>query len=233
MMGVEVIDPDTVEPVEKKLFSLVRDLSKKAGLEKMPEVGIYESEEVNAFATGPSRKRALVAVSSGLLRRMDWAEIEGVLGHEMTHITNGDMVTMTLLQGVVNAFVMFFARVLAFAVTRMGRKSDSSEAPSPFLYSALVFLFEICFMILGAIVVAWFSRFREFRADEGGARLAGRERMIQALEKLKEVVTIEDPRVQQPAFQALKISSKSGMLRLFATHPPLEERIARLSGVKE
>jgi heat shock protein HtpX len=228
MMGVSVIDPDTQEPVEKHLLQVVQELVRKAKLPKMPEVGIYDSDEVNAFATGPSRKRALVAVSSGLLKKMDWAEIEGVLAHEISHIANGDMVTMTLLQGIVNAFVMFFARILAFVVTRIGKKSDSAEAPSPYLYTAFVFLFEFVFMILGSLVVAWFSRFREYRADAGGSNLAGKEHMIQALKRLQEVVEIKDTRVQQPAFQAMKISSKKSVFRLFSTHPPLEERIQRL-----
>lgn len=229
MMGVEVIDPDTTHPLERQLLATIRQLVKRAGLPKMPEVGVYESDEVNAFATGPSKSRALVAVSSGLLRRMDWAEVEGVLGHEISHIANGDMVTMTLLQGVVNAFVMFFARVLAYAVTSMTRQRDD-ESRSPFLYNALVFVFEICFMILGAIVVATYSRAREYRADEGGARLAGKQAMIQALTRLREVVKIEDPRSQHTSFQAFKISNPHGMLRLFATHPSLEDRIARLEG---
>ena len=228
MMGVEVIDPDTTQPVERQLLATVRHLVKQADLPKMPEVGIYESEEVNAFATGPTRSRALVAVSSGLLRRMDWTEIEGVLGHEITHIANGDMVTMTLLQGVVNAFVMFFARIVAYAVTTFGRKDNDSR--SPFLYNLLVAVFEVFFMILGAIVVAAYSRAREYRADEGGARYAGKAAMIQALTRLQEVSPIKDPRAQQASFQALKISNPRGILWIFATHPPLSARIARLKG---
>jgi heat shock protein HtpX len=228
MMGVEVIDPDTTQPVERQLLATVRQLVKRAGLPKMPEVGIYESDEVNAFATGPTSSRALVAVSSGLLRRMDWTEIEGVLGHEISHISNGDMVTMALLQGVVNAFVMFFARVVAYAVMNLGRRDNESR--SPFLYNLLVIAFEILFMILGAIVVATYSRAREYRADEGGARYAGKAAMIQALTRLQEVVSIQDPRAQQASFQALKISNPKGMMWLFATHPPLADRIARLEG---
>ncbi len=229
MMGVEVIDPDTTQPLERQLLATVRQLIKRAGLPKMPEVGIYESEEVNAFATGPTKSRALVAVSSGLLRKMDWTEIEGVLGHEISHISNGDMVTMTLLQGVVNAFVMFFARVLAYAVTSFSRGRDTDSRPS-FLYYGLVFVFEIFFMLLGAIVVATYSRAREYRADEGGARLAGKDAMIKALVRLKSSVTTEDPRSQHASFQALKISNPKGYLRVFSTHPPLEDRIARLEG---
>lgn len=231
MMGVEVIDPDTTQTEERQLLRIVEQLVKRAGLPRMPEVGIYESEEVNAFATGPTKSRALVAVSSGLLKRMDWVEIEGVLGHEISHVANGDMVTLTLLQGVVNAFVMFFARVLAYAVTRMGKQKEDTSS-SPFLYAVLVMVFEICFMILGTMVIAAFSRFREFRADAGGARLAGKPAMVQALSKLQTVSSIEDPRSQNSSFQAFKISNKKGILRLFATHPPLEERIARLEGHK-
>jgi heat shock protein HtpX len=228
VMGVQVIDPDTTHPTERQLLAVVQQLIKRAGLPKMPEVGIYESDEVNAFATGPSRSRALVAVSSGLLKRMEWDEIEGVLGHEVSHIANGDMVTMTLLQGVVNAFVMFLARVLAFAVTRIGKQKDSRESSSPFMYTICVVIFEILFMILGSLVIAAFSRFREYRADAGGARLAGKEEMIKALVRLQTVSSIEDPRAQQTSFQALKISNRHGILRIFATHPPLEDRIARL-----
>jgi len=148
------------------------------------------------------------------------------LAHEITHIANGDMVTMTLLQGIVNAFVMFFARALAYVVAKAGRKGD--EAPSPFLYMILVFVFEIFFMILGSIVIATFSRYREYRADNGGARLAGKEKMIGALKALMKTVEIHDKSVEQPAFQSFKISSTKGMLRLFATHPSLEDRIARI-----
>jgi len=226
MMGVEVIDPDTTDQQERELLSMVSMLIKKAGMSKMPEVGIYRSKEVNAFATGPSKSRALVAVSTGLLAKMNREELEGVLGHEVSHINNGDMVTMTLLQGVVNAFVMFFARVCAFAVSRMGKQREGSG--SALMYMGLVFLFEILFMLLGSIVIAGFSRFREYRADAGGARLAGREAMIAALSRLEAIPEEKDPQVQQSSFQALKISNRQGLLHLFATHPPLESRIARL-----
>jgi len=232
-MGVEVIDPDTTKQQERRLLQLVHALAKKAHLPKMPEVGIYDSSETNAFATGPSRSRALVAVSSGLLERMNWEEIEGVLSHEISHISNGDMVTMTLLQGVVNAFVMFFARVLAFALTRMGKRSDSSaEEPSPLVYNLFVFLFEIVFMLLGALVIAWFSRYREFRADAGGSSLAGKEKMVSALKCLQTIHDTPDPKAEQAAFQAFKISNKKGILHLFASHPPLEIRIQRVLGSK-
>jgi len=228
MMGVQLIDSDTTNPTERQLLTIIQMLIKKAGL-TMPEVGIYDSPEVNAFATGPSQTRSLIAVSSGLLRTMQWDEIEGVLAHEISHIANGDMVTMTLLQGVVNAFVMFLARVFAFIVSGLGKQRDSRG--SPFLYMACVFLFQIVFMILGSMIIAAFSRFREFRADAGGARLAGNISMIQALKRLQQVSHIRETETQKNAsFQAFKISHPGGMLRLFATHPPLEKRIRRLQG---
>lgn len=230
MMGVKVIDPETGDPELRDLLELVYRLVRQAGIETMPEVGIYNSPEVNAFATGPTRSRALVAVSAGLLQKMNKNEIEGVLGHEISHITNGDMVTMTLIQGVVNAFVMFLARVIAFALsTATGDRDNRRSGFSYGTYFMVQFILEIAFMILGSVVVAWFSRYREFRADAGGARLAGREKMIGALQALQRNYNNVDPRAQ-PAVQALKISTRpAGFLRLFSTHPPLEERIARLS----
>ncbi|NDD91784.1 protease HtpX, partial [bacterium] len=204
------------------------ELARAAGLPAMPEVGIYDSPEVNAFATGPSKSRSLVAVSTGLLHRMKPEEVRGVLGHEVAHIANGDMVTMTLIQGVVNAFVMFLARVIAYAwtMTRGNDNEERSGTPASFFVVQLVL--EMVLMILGSIVVAWFSRYREYRADSGGARLAGRESMIQALEKLQRTMEDVDPSAQ-PAVQSLKISGRAGgLMSLFSTHPPLEERIARL-----
>lgn len=230
MMGVQIIGPDTRNPELQQLLQVVHQLAKKAGLPAMPEVGVFNSPEVNAFATGPSKSNSLVAVSTGLLNRLRPDEVEAVVGHEITHIANGDMVTMTLLQGIVNAFVMFLARVIAFAISRtMARGRDDSEGGlSPLAFQLLVFVFEMIFMVLGSIVVASFSRYREFRADAGGARLAGTQKMIAALQALKRTYEKQDVRVDQPAFQALKISNPSGVLKLFATHPPLDERIARL-----
>jgi len=229
LMGVRVIDPNTRDPQLEKLVGTIHALAREARLPEMPEVGIYDSPEVNAFATGPTKKRALVAVSSGLLNRMSQKEIEGVLAHEVTHISNGDMVTMTLIQGVVNAFVMFLARVLAYAVSGLGRSRDDNGF-SYITYSISVFVFEIVFMILGSLVVCWFSRQREFRADKGGAQLAGKEKMISALESLQSLQRIKDPHAEKPSFQSMKISTKgkSGFLKFFATHPPLDERIERL-----
>ncbi|MBN8554288.1 MAG: protease HtpX [Deltaproteobacteria bacterium] len=229
MMGVKIIPPDTTDFQARELLETVHDLARAANLPVMPQVGVYESAEVNAFATGPTKSRSLVAVSSGLLQRMKVDEVRGVLGHEVAHIANGDMVTMTLIQGVVNAFVMFLARVIAFALTMSGRKDDEEASQgTPFAYYAVQMVLEIVFMILGSMVVAWFSRYREFRADQGGAQLAGRENMILALESLKRTFEDVDP-AAQPAVQALKISSRpGGIMKLFSTHPPLEERIKRL-----
>ncbi len=231
MMRVQVIPPDTRDPHLRELVETVHELARAARLPAMPEVGIYNSPEVNAFATGPTKSRALVAVSTGLLNKMNRAEIRGVLGHEVAHIANGDMVTMTLLQGVVNAFVMFLARVIAYALT-MNRDRDSEEGGGGnFMAFYLTHIaLEMVFMILGSMVVAWFSRYREFRADAGGARLAGRENMIQALECLQRTFErVEAAETAQPALQAFKISSgPNAFMRLFSTHPPLDERIERL-----
>jgi heat shock protein HtpX len=231
MMGVQIIDANTRDYELKNLIDTVHDIARAANLTYMPEVGIFQSQEPNAFATGPSKKRSLVAVSTGLLQRMSKKELEGVIAHEIAHIVNGDMVTMTLLQGVVNAFVMFMARALAFVFSGLGnRRQDSSSSGSYAGYAILVFIFEIVFMVLGSLVVAWFSRFREFRADKGGAMLAGKEKMIAALESLQTMQRVRDPRVDKPSFEAMKISTpkKTGWMMLFASHPPLEDRITKL-----
>jgi heat shock protein HtpX len=226
MMGVQVIDPNTRDPREQALVDIVHKLARGAGLPAMPEVGWYDSPEVNAFATGPTKSRALVAVSSGLLQRMNRDEIEGVLGHEITHVANGDMVTMTLLQGVVNAFVLFLARVIAFAVSQGVREENRGM-----VQFAVVLLLQIVLSLLGAMVVAAFSRWREFRADRGGARLAGTGSMIAALERLRRNTELVDTR--QEALATLKISgAPSRFTALLATHPPLEVRIARLQQLR-
>lgn len=230
MLGVRMIKTDTGDSELRSLIATVHQLARDAHLPDMPEVGIYESPEPNAFATGPTKRRSLVAVSTGLLRKMSQKELEGVLAHEISHISNGDMVTMTLIQGVVNAFVMFLARVLAYVFSGMGRSRDGGSSGSYVSYMLFVFLFEVVFMVLGSIVVCWFSRFREFRADRGGAGLAGKDKMIAALESLQRMQQIRDPQTEKPSFQAFKISThgKSGLMMLFATHPPLEQRIGRL-----
>lgn len=231
MLGVSVINPDTNDPQYKELLHTVETLCHRAGI-PMPQVGVYRSNEVNAFATGPSKNRSLVAVSSGLLNRMSHKEVEGVLGHEISHIANGDMITMTLLQGVINAFVMFLARILASALSGFGKgRNSSSQGGSYMSYILFTYLFEAVFMALGFLVIAAFSRYREFRADAGGAELAGKDSMISALKSLSALKNNVDPK-QNEAIAAFKISrsGKKGMLSLFATHPPLAERIARLEG---
>jgi heat shock protein HtpX len=224
MMGVKVIDPNTSDPSMASLVQTVHNLAKAAGLPKMPEVGYYNSPEINAFATGPAKSRALVAVSAGLLENMDREQLEGVLGHEISHIANGDMVTMTLLQGVKNAFVMFLARVIAFFFTR----AKDGERSSPWMNYLIVMVLEIVLSAFGMIAVAAFSRWREFRADAGSARLAGREKMINALEALRRTTQYADL-TGNASVAAMKIAGKpKGFLGLFATHPPLEARIERL-----
>jgi heat shock protein HtpX len=235
MMGVQVIDPSVRDPELQQLVQMVHHLARSAGISTMPEVGIYDSPEVNAFATGPTKNRALVAVSSGLLSRMKENEMEGVLGHEVSHVANGDMVTMTLLQGVVNAFAMFLSRAIAFAITQAlrGDRDDRERGMGGMMTFAIQMALEIVFMILGSMIVAWFSRYREFKADAGGARLAGRDHMISALEALRRMYEIQDPVAQAPAVETLKIAGHPrGLMRLFSSHPPLEDRIARLESMR-
>jgi len=221
MLGVQVIDTATTNPEERWLLDTVHRLARQAKL-PLPEVGWYENEEVNAFATGPSKSRALVAVSSGLMNKMTRDQVEGVLGHELTHVANGDMVTMTLIQGIVNAFVMFIARILAFFVSQGVR--EEWRAMTNLLVTIVL---QIALSILGMMVVAWFSRQREFRADAGGASLAGRGKMIGALEALKSTAELVD--TEQASLATLKIASKPGsFVSLFATHPPLDVRIEAL-----
>lgn len=225
-MRVQVIDPRTTDANGAELVRIVHNLARSAHLPKMPEVGIYDSPEVNAFATGPTKSNALVAVSSGLLQRMNKSELEGVLGHEISHIANGDMVTMTLIQGVMNAFVMFFARIAAYAVSGFLRGNDE-RGSSYFVQHMLVIAFDIVFGLLGSMVVAYVSRHREFRADAGGATLAGREKMIGALSALGRASGMVDNRHE--AFATLKINGMpKGFWALLMTHPPLELRIERL-----
>jgi heat shock protein HtpX len=227
-MGVQVIDPNTTNAQGQALVQTVSRLARGAGI-PTPQVGVYQSPDINAFATGPTKARSLVAVSSGLLDRLHGSEAEGVLGHEVTHIANGDMVTMTLLQGVVNAFAMFLSRVIAWAIVQ-GRRSDNDERGSATSYGMVwivQMLVEMVLLVLGSILVMWFSRWREFRADAGGARLAGRQSMIGALRALQRDVDVAR-QVPQPEVQTLRISSPGGVSRLFMSHPPLEERIARL-----
>jgi len=222
MMGVEVIDPSQARGDAAELVAMVHRLARGAGLPALPEVGVYASPEVNAFATGPTKSRALVAVSTGLLDAMGREELEGVLGHEISHVANGDMVTMTLIQGVINAFVMFLARVIAFFIGQKAR--GENRRGDNYL---VVMLLEIILSLLGMMVVAFFSRKREFRADAGSAGLAGRDKMIAALENLQRTYEPVDGHAR--ALATLKISGKSGGFgALMATHPPIAARIAAL-----
>jgi heat shock protein HtpX len=220
--GVKLVDGRTGRAEHDWLYSTVERLTRQAGL-PMAEVGVYESPEVNAFATGPSKSRSLVAVSSGLMRSMRQDEIEGVLAHEVAHIANGDMVTMTLLQGVVNAFVMFFARLIAHFITRTGDERGGSGGG---MYFLVVIVLQIVLGILGSLVTSWFSRQREFRADHGGATLAGREKMIGALRRLAANRELVDTRHE--ALATMKINGAGRWMVFFHTHPPLEVRIAAL-----
>lgn len=229
-MGVVIINPKNATREEKFLLDVIYSLARKAGLTKMPEVGIYSSPELNAFATGPSKNNSLVAVSSGLLASMNREEIEAVLGHEITHVANGDMVTMTLIQGIVNAFALFLSRIFAYAISIAIRGDEKSGEFSYVTYSIFTVVFDILFTLLGSILVAAFSRWREYRADYGGAKLAGRTNMIAALQRLQSGSQIEDDRA--PSLAALKISHHSSWLELFSSHPPIEKRIARLNNLK-
>jgi heat shock protein HtpX len=224
-MGVELVDGRTGHEEADWLYRTVERLARQAQL-PMPEVGIYTSPEVNAFATGPSKSKGLVAVSSGLLRGMRREEVEGVLAHEIAHIQNGDMVTMTLIQGVVNAFVMFASRVIA----NIARNAVDERAAYMVQFIVTIVL-DIALGILGAMVVAWFSRAREFRADAGAAALAGRGNMIAALRRLQTTHQLVDPSNQALATMKIAGGDKRWMM-LFSTHPPLEARIAALESMR-
>ena len=223
--GVQLVDGRTGNSQADWLYETVGRLTRQANL-PMPEVGIYNSPEVNAFATGPSKSRSLVAVSSGLLRSMRPDEVEGVLAHEVAHIANGDMVTMTLLQGVMNAFVMFAARVIAYALTRSGDSRNNNGGS----YYLIVIVLQIVLGIFAALVVNWFSRYREFKADHGGATLAGRDRMLGALRRLAANHELVD--TEHQALATMKINGARSWAALFSTHPPIEERIRALENFR-
>jgi len=221
-MGVRVIG-QSPDPTEQWLLTVVERDAQNVGV-RMPEVGIFNSPEPNAFATGMSRNAALVAVSTGLLQRMNREEIEAVLGHEMTHVANGDMVTLALIQGVVNTFVLFLARVVGNIVDRAVFRSEDGRG---FASVLTFYVLQIAFGILATPIVMWFSRWREFRADRGGAQLAGTASMIAALEELKRGHE-PLPAQQFAAFGIADGGVRSGIARLFMSHPPLDERIAAL-----
>lgn len=213
--GARVIDQPRGQE-EQWLLSTVKRQAQNAGI-GMPEVAIYDSPEINAFATGANRNNALVAVSSGLLRNMTADEAEAVLGHEISHVANGDMVTLTLIQGVLNTFVYFFARLVANMINR--------GSNNYMVYFMTVMAFQVVFGALASIIVMWFSRYREYRADSGGADLAGKQKMIAALERLKSSHTESQLEGQLTAFG---INGKRAMAELFMSHPPLEKRIQAL-----
>ena len=217
-MGVQVItQPSTGQ--EAWLLETVRRQAGIAGV-GMPEVGIFDSPELNAFATGASRNNALVAVSSGLLARMSADEAEAVIGHELTHVANGDMVTLTLIQGVLNTFVFALARVIGSLLDRDDRRGG--------MYFIIVMVAQIGLGFLASLIVMWFSRQREFRADAGGARLAGRDKMIHALQALQRNHPEDLPSAQLAAFGISGSDRGTSLRRLLMSHPPLEERIAAL-----
>lgn len=218
MMRMHVIEQPR-DSGEQWLVQTVQRQARQAGI-GMPEVGVFESPVMNAFATGISRDNALVAVSSGLLQNMDRDGVEAVLGHEVSHVANGDMVTLGLIQGVLNTFVIFFAHVVARMLMRDQRGGGLA-------YFGIVIALEIVFGLIASIIVAWFSRYREFRADAGGAQLADRRKMVLALQSLQKSYGESDMPKELAAFG---ISGRlgQGLARLFASHPPLEERIAAL-----
>jgi heat shock protein HtpX len=221
MMGVRVIEQPR-DANEAWLVETVRRQAAAAGI-GMPEVGIFDAPDMNAFATGPRKNNALVAVSTGLLRGMSRREAEAVLGHEISHVANGDMVTLTLIQGVVNTFVIFLSRVIGYVIDRVVFKTERGHGPA-FLVTVIVS--QLVLGILASMIVMWFSRQREFRADAGGAKLEGRDSMIGALERLRQ----QHPQPLPDQMAAFGISGTlgQGLKRLLMTHPPLEERIAAL-----
>ncbi|UTV86166.1 protease HtpX [Cobetia amphilecti] len=213
---------------ERWLLDTIGELARDAGI-KMPEVGIFPAQQSNAFATGWNRNDALVAVSAGLLNRMRPEEVRAVLAHEIGHVANGDMVTLTLIQGVVNTFVMFFARIAAHAIDAFLKRDDENGGLGFFGYMAVVFVLEMVLGLVASMIVAWFSRWREYRADAAGAGLAGSGSMINALARLKQEHELPD---QMPdtmtAFAITTGKSRKLMEQLFASHPPLDDRIAAL-----
>ena len=213
---------------EQWLLDTVAELSEKAGI-KMPEVGIFPAQQANAFATGWNKNDALVAVSSGLLQRFRQEEIRAVLAHEIGHVANGDMVTLALIQGVVNTFVMFFARIAASIVDNfLSGDEEEGEGGQGIGYFITVIVFEILFGILASIVVSWFSRYREYRADEAGADLSSNHAMIGALQRLKAEYDMPDQMPGSLTAFGINGSLKDGFMSLMASHPPLDDRIAAL-----
>ena len=225
-MGVQVIVQPS-NPTEQWLVDTVRAHAERAGI-GMPEVGIFDSPQPNAFATGARRDASLVAVSTGLLRNMRQNEVDAVIGHEISHVANGDMITLTLIQGVVNTFVIFFSRIIGNLIDKAVFRSERSGGPAYFI---TVIVTQMVLGLLANMIVMWFSRYREFRADAGGAKLAGTSNMIAALERLK-AGSNEPLPAQMNAF-GISGGVGGGMKRLFSSHPPLDERIAALRSARE
>jgi heat shock protein HtpX len=224
-MGVRVIgQPST--PFEQWLMNTVARQAQSSGV-AMPEVGIFDSPDPNAFATGWNRNDALVAVSTGLLQHMRKDEVEAVVGHEMTHVANGDMVTLALIQGVLNTFVIFLSTIIGNLVDRVVFKTERGHGPAYFIVSIIA---QILLSILATIIVMWFSRYREFKADAGGARLTSNHKMADALRRLQTVHEPQDLPTEELAAFGINGRIGSGLQRLFMSHPPIEERIAALEG---
>ena len=220
-MGVQIIEQPSND-TERWIKSTVERFANQSNI-GMPEVGIFDQPQPNAFATGMSRNNALVAVSTGLLHHMDRDEVEAVIGHEIAHVANGDMITMGLLQGVLNTFVLFLSRLAGYFIDRVILKNQRGHGIG---YWASVIVFQILLSVLASIITMWFSRRREFRADEGGAQLAGKSKMIRALKRLSQV---SEPQDLEGEFAAFGISGRqSGLSALFLSHPPLEQRIRHL-----
>jgi heat shock protein HtpX len=226
LTGAKVIERPGNE-LEQWLVATVKSQAQQAGI-GMPDVAIYNAPDVNAFATGMSRNKALVAVSTGLLKSMSRDEAEAVLAHEVSHVANGDMVTLALIQGVVNTFVIFLSRVIGHLVDRVVFKTERGHGPA-FWVTAIIA--ELVLGILASTIVMWFSRQREYRADAGGARLAGREKMVAALQRLQQ--SVQQPHLpDQMAAFGISGGIGQGLKRLFMSHPPLQERIAALKAAQ-
>jgi len=225
-MGVRIIE-QPVNDAERWLQKTVYQQAEQAGIGH-PEVGIFDSPQPNAFATGANRNSALVAVSTGLLNQMTQDEVEAVLGHEISHVANGDMITMALIQGVVNTFVMFLSTVIGHLIDRIVFKTERGHGPAYYITSIIA---QMVLSVLASIIVMWFSRRREFRADQGGADLAGREKMIASLRRLQQAHEPQDLPDQMAAF-GISGGVGGGLKALFLTHPPLEDRINALQNMK-
>ena len=225
--NIQLIQANEKDYQLREIYEMVARLSKKAGLPSVPEVGIYQSSEPNAFATGPSKKKSLIAFSTALLNSMDKSEVEAVTGHEIAHISNGDMVTMTLLTGIVNALVMFLARIIAAAINNF-LKSDDGEGLGFFAYFLVVNLLQTFFMIIATIPIAAFSRYREYQADAGSAKTTSARAMANALKTLASGAQVQ---TKKDSFAIAKISSNR-KVSLWSTHPSIEDRVARLEKMR-